>query len=118
MQAGELRDRVGFYARIEASNGAGATQGEFEAEPQITCAAKIKSRLGGEVVVAGRLQGQNTVNITVRSSIKTRTVGTDWMVKDERTEVEYAIRSIVDPYQDTPQRGQYLELLCQSGAAA
>lgn len=117
MRAADLRDRVGFYQRAMISDGYGNSVGDFPDDPEFTCAANIKPRLGGESVLAARLQGTHLANITVRSSYQTRQVKTDWMLKNERTGEIYNIRSIIDPEQATSKRGMFLELLCEEGVA-
>lgn len=117
-RAGELRERVGFYRRLAADDGMGNVSGEFAATPEFPpVAAKIVPRLGGESVLAGRLQGTNFVNITVRASSDTRAVDTAWLARDERAGLDYNIRSIVDPHQGTGDRGRFLEMLCEQGVA-
>jgi SPP1 family predicted phage head-tail adaptor len=117
MQAGDLRDRVGFYQRAATSDGYGNSEGEFPDAPEFTVAANIKPRLGGESVLASRLQGTHLANITVRVSAQTRQVTEAWRVKNERTGEVYNIRSIIDPEQATHRQGRVLEMLCEKGVA-
>lgn len=117
MTVADLRYRVGFYARETVSDGYGNSQGGFAADPVFITAANIKPRLGGEQVLAGRLTGQNLVNITVRQSTDTSAVAVDWRAKDERSGQLYNIRSIIDPDQDKPQHGRFWEMLCEKGVA-
>lgn len=120
MQAGDLRSKVGFYKRPDASDSSpdyGNTEGEFPDTPEFECAANIKPKLGGESVLAGRLTGTNLVNITVRRSSSTAQVDTDWRVKDERSGTIYNIRSIIDPQEGTNQHGRFFEMLCEKGVA-
>ncbi len=109
---GELQHRITFDKRVDVSDEYGNTQAGWE--PQFTRWAKVKPKLGGETVVAVRLQSQNTVNITVRASSKTRLIREDWRARDQSEGIEYAIKSIIDP----DDGGAWLELLCQTGAAA
>lgn len=124
LQAGDLRSKVGFYKRGEIGADSppapdyGTTETDFPAEPEFTCAANIRPRLGGEQVLASRLTGTNLVNITVRQSTSTGLVDTAWRAKDERLGVVYNIRSIIDPDQNTPQHGRFWEMLCEEGVAA
>lgn len=117
MQAGDLQDLVGFYERVIASDGYGNNQGDFPGTPEFTMAANIKPRLGGESVLAGRLAGSNLVNITVEQCDQTNDVTPDWRAKDERKGVIYNIRSIIDPDEETAQRGRFWEMLCEKGVA-
>ncbi len=123
IQAGDLRSKVGFYQR--GTRGAdspavddGNYETEFPDEPEFTCSANIKPRLGGEQVLASRLEGTNLVNITVRKSSDTVQVGTAWRAKDERSGSIYNIRSVIDPYENTSDHGKFLEMLCEKGVAA
>lgn len=118
MQAGDLRARVGFYVRPLQSDGYGNTEAsEFPADPEFAVAANVKPKLGGENVLAGRLTGTNLVNITVRQSIQTALVTTEWRCKDERTGVIYNIRSKIDPYEGDADHGKWWEMLCEKGVA-
>lgn len=114
--AGELRHRVAFDKREDVNPDApldlGNTQSEFV--EQFVVAAKIGAKLGGEAVTAARLSSQQPVNITVRQSAKTKLITTDWRARNARTGEEYAIRSIIDPYD----RRQYFEILTQTGVPA
>jgi len=113
--AGSLRHRISFYKRGPATGpDYGNTEGPWPDEPEFTVWAQVKPKLGGETVIAARLQAQNTVNITVRQSNQTRLIREDWRARDLPEGVEYAIKSIVDP----DDGGAWLELLCQTNAAA
>src|SRR4051794_23518053 len=98
MQAGDLRDRVGFYRPVVSDDGAGNLTSSFADVPALQMAANITPKLGGESVLAGRLTGKNLVNITVRKSALSLAVTADWRARDERSTVVYNIRSIIDPY--------------------
>lgn len=111
-RAGSLRHRITFDKRVEVSDAYGNTQAGWA--EQFSVRAQVKAKLGGEAVTAARLQSQNTVNITVRASSKTRLIREDWRARDQAEGVEYAIKSIVDP----DDGGAWLELLCQTGTAA
>lgn len=116
--AGELRHRLAWDRRQDVDDGFGNTQSDWA--EQFVTHAKVTPKLGGETVLAARLQSQNTVNVTVRQSSKTRQIKTDWRARDVRSDSDpkkqtvYAIRSIIDP----DDRGAWLEILCQTGAAA
>lgn len=119
-RAADLRSKVGFYKRPASGDSPdyGITEGEFSSDPEFTCAAAIKPKLGGEAVLAGRLTGTNLVNVFVRQSSSTVLVDTAWRVKDERSGVIYNIRSIIDPDDGTSDRGTWFEMLCEKGVAA
>lgn len=109
---GKLRHRITFDKRAEVDDGYGNTQAGWV--EQFTVWAEVKPKLGGETVTAARLQAQNTVNITVRASRKTQLIREDWRARDLHEGMEYAIKSIIDP----DDGGAWLEILCQTGAAA
>lgn len=117
MQAGEFRHKVGFYKRVDVDDGAGNVQGGYDSLPEFIVSAAIKPRLGGETVLASRLTGTNLVNITVRKSSSTVLIDDDWIAKNERTGETFNIRSIIDPLQDSAQRGRFIEMLCEKGVA-
>ncbi len=113
MQSGDLRERVGFYERVTTSDVFGNNEAGHAEVPSFVVSANIKPRLGGESVLAGRLQGQNLVNITVRYSSDSERITTDWLAKNERSGVVYNIRSIVNP----DQKRKFIELLAEIGVA-
>jgi head-tail adaptor len=115
--AADLRERVGFYRPVTTDDGFGNVQVGFAAVPEFSVAAAIVPKLGGEAIISGRLAGKNYDNVTVRTSSQTRDVTTAWKVREERTGVDYNIRSIIDPAQGTPDRGRFLEMLCEKGVA-
>lgn len=114
MQAGELRERIGFFRLVEADDGAGNTTSGFSDVPEFVVSAKVVPKLGGEGVQAARLTGTKYVNITVRAASITRQVDTDWRARNMRSDVIYNIRSIIDP----DQKRQWLEMLCEEGVAS
>jgi head-tail adaptor len=112
-QAGELKHRIAFDKRTAVDDGYGnKVSGPFT--EQFVVAAAMQARFGGESVMAARLTGQQPVTFTVRRSAQTRLVAPDWQVRDVRTGVVYAIRSIADP----DDASTWLEILCQSGVAS
>ncbi|WP_398473436.1 phage head closure protein [Tardiphaga sp.] len=111
-RAGSLRHKITFDKRADVDDGYGNTQAGWV--EQFTVRGEVRPKLGGETVTAARLQAQNTVTISVRQSDKTRLIREDWRARDLPEGVEYAIKSIVDP----DDGGAWLELLCQTGAAA
>lgn len=112
MSSAELREKVTFSQRAIVSDGYGNNEGEYVDE--FTVAARIRPRLGGEEVMAARLQGKNLATITVRYSSDTAQITTDWRATDARTDDKWNIRSVVNP----DERKMFLELLCEKGVAA
>ena len=120
--AGQLRERVEFELRATIDDGygnpvSGDWVGAFldDSSPQVNkkFAARIKPARGGESIQAARLAGHQPVLITVRSTINTRTVKTEWRVRDVHKDVIYNIRSIVNP----DEKNFYLDMECDAGVA-
>lgn len=113
--AGDLRHRLGFFRRPVFSDGHGNNEGEFPDTPEFECAGEVRSRFGGETVLAARLQGQEIATITVRRSTATLAVTSAWRIRDARSGTIWEIKSgPVDPDDGR----QWLEFMCQSGVAA
>jgi SPP1 family predicted phage head-tail adaptor len=109
---GSMRHRITFDCLGAVDDGYGNTQSGWV--EKFTVWAEVKPKLGGETLLAARLQSQNMVTITVRQSPNTSLVQTDWRARDVREGKEYAIKSIIDP----DDGGAWLEMLCQIGVAA
>lgn len=109
--AGDLFHRVAFDKREEIDRGDGVFVGQWV--EQFQARAGFTHLRGGESVMAGRLQGQHTQVIFVRSSLQTKEVTADWRVRDVRTGIEFNVRDITR----TTDR-QWLDFLCQSGVAS
>jgi SPP1 family predicted phage head-tail adaptor len=111
MSSGELRERVEFQARGQADDGYGNTEAEFTVRFEV--AAAIEPRLGGEQVMAARLEGRQPMTIRIRYSRQSAEITTDWRARDVRADVLYNIRAISNP----DQKKRYLDLLCEAGVA-
>ena len=70
--AGELRERVTFQAR--GLDGNGAALGDYA--DGVTRWARVRARFAGESVIQARLQGQQPVEVAVRSDSDTRAIDT------------------------------------------
>jgi head-tail adaptor len=121
--SGDLHYRVGFYTRdAPAAPGSppppdyGSAPG-YPTTPTFVVWANIEPRLGGEAILADRLTGKNFVNITVRQSVQTNAIDSDWICKDENTGELYNIRSVIDPQKGNRKHGLWLEMLCEKGVA-
>lgn len=123
MAAGRLKHRVAFDQRGVASDGIGGVEADWS--QQFVVAAGFTPRFGGEQVMAARLTGVQPVTVTIRSTARTRAIGTDWRLRDVTgcdadavadgdvaLGVPYNIRSVADP----SDRRHYLDLLCDNGA--
>jgi SPP1 family predicted phage head-tail adaptor len=108
--AGFLRERVAFDKKTTVDDGAGGKATTWV--EQFQRRAGFTHLRGGETVLAARLEGTHTIVIRVRSSTETRTIATDWRVRDIRTGTAYNIRDIT-PTDDRA----FLDILAQSGVA-
>lgn len=115
MHAGDLRSRVTFAQRAATSDGYGNALGDWA--DQFTVAARIQPRLGGEAVLAARLQGTQPVTIRVRQSSQTREIDATWRAIDARKGTVFNIRSVVDPYEHTAEHGRWIDILAEAGVA-
>lgn len=79
--AQQLRERVTFQKRAYD----GTMSGSSDWTDQFTLAARLKPRLSGsEEIVAGRMTGQQTYVLTVRSDRRSRSVDPSWRIFDAR----------------------------------
>jgi len=123
MPAGNLRYRVGFYARGGSLPAGSPPPPDYGSAPgypgtaTFVTRANIEPRLGGEAVIAARLTGKNFVNITVRQSTDTDAVDTDWICKNEDSGEVFNIRSVIDPHGGGSRHGFWWEMLCEKGVA-
>jgi head-tail adaptor len=79
--------------------------------------AQIAPKLGGEDVMAARLQGVQPVVIRVRSSVDTRKITTQWRVTDTNSGIQYNVRAVADPFMGMAERGRWIEVLAEAGVA-
>lgn len=112
--AGSLRDRLQFESQKRVADGAGNFRSD-EWEVQFVEKAEVKARVGGEAVIAERLQGRQPIEITVRYAFNTTRIETDWRAVDCRTGTVYQIKS---PPVDRERRRQWLTMAAESGIAA
>lgn len=108
--AGYLDQLVAFDVRELIDDGAGNTVGQWV--EQFKEPAGYLHLKSGEAVIASRLQGKHLQVITVRSNTLSRTVTTDWRVRDVRSGRTFNIRDI------TPTADRLkLEMLVENGTA-
>ena len=111
MRAGELRERFAFYRRkplTEPGDGYGTTEGEWLLV--FRCRARTIPLRRGETVQAARLSGVQPMILTVRSTMWTRDVATDWRAEDVLTGKTYNIRTVEpDP------KGASIDMLIEAG---
>jgi head-tail adaptor len=110
--AGDLIYQLQFSQRIEEDDGFGNTIAGWHIEFEARCA--VTPAKGSETVVAARLEGHTTINITIRNSANARRITADWQAKDVRRGIVYQIKSPPFPTDDRA----YLRMMAMSGVAA
>ena len=111
LSAGELKERVAFDQRERASDGAGNYRSDFV--ERFTRRAAFDYAGGSEAVVGERLQGRAILKVRLRSDALTRTIQTEWQMRDVRRGTTYAIRSV-----DAVTDPQCVYLVVSSGVAS
>lgn len=113
---GQMTNKLAFEQRGEinpdAPHDEGNTVGGWIERCQT--AAELVILRGGEKVMAGRLQGTQSVILRVRATSKTRAIGTGWRARDLKTGAVYNIRDITPD----PVSRASIDLLCESGVAS
>jgi SPP1 family predicted phage head-tail adaptor len=112
--ASELRNRVYFDKRVtQPADQYGNAESNFV--EQFSRMAKVRPRLGGETVVASRLEGRQPVDITVRRDSETTLISSAWRARHGGNGTVYNVRSVVDPYENTADHGKWVEILAEAG---
>ena len=111
-----LRERVLCQSKEPATDEFGVpVPGGGQFKTRFSVRAGLKPRNGGEVVLAGRLEGVQPYILTVRQDQYTRQITTSWRLVDANDPKRiFAIRSLADP----DNKRQWLELLVSTGDAA
>jgi len=107
--AGALNHRVDFQKPVTGDDGHGGVVVSWATQFSVAC--RLVPKLGGEDVMAQRMQGKQPYILTVRSSSETRQIGTSWRARNARTGTLYAIKSVAN----VDERGAYLDLLVVDG---
>lgn len=105
-----LYELVAFEANLATDDGGGGVVGAFG--EQFRTRASYTRLRGGEGVLAARLEGRQPTVIRVRRFSRTRSVTTDWRIRDVRTDEIFNIRTIVE----TDDR-LWLDMTAESGVA-
>ncbi|MBP2550182.1 head-tail adaptor [Neorhizobium galegae] len=98
IDAGSLKERVALDKRARVSDGAGNYRSDFVEQFQRRAAFIYAG--GSEAVVAERLQGRAILKVRLRKDVLSKTIGTDWQLRDVRRGTVYAIREadvVTDP---------------------
>jgi SPP1 family predicted phage head-tail adaptor len=110
MSAGPLRNRVVFEKQSAASDGAGGMTTAWA--DQFIRWAEYAHLKNGEAVMASRLQGKHSQVVKVRADSSTRTVSTDWRLRDKASGRVFNIRDT-----SLSKDRAFIEMLCESGVA-
>lgn len=105
--AGSLRDNVEFLKLVSVPDGGGGSTNSWVAQFQARAAIKVLK--AGENVLAGRLQGTQTLVATVRYQAAVAAVDGTWRLRNVHTDSEYNIRAVTP---DT--RHQWVDVLCET----
>jgi head-tail adaptor len=109
--AGQLTELVAFDKREEVDDGYGNTVSGPWVE-QFRHPAKFIRLRASETVMAGRLQSRASVVVQLRACADTKSIGTDWQMRDVRRGDTYNIREV---HPDTSRA--LIELLTESNVA-
>ncbi len=109
--AGRLRETVAWEVRPLQSDGFGNRHGAFV--ESFRCAAGFEVKSGDDAVLAGKLEGRQTILVRVRAYPDTRSLDSDWRMRDVRTDITYAV---VAPPAETPDR-QFIDVEVERGVA-
>jgi len=90
--AGPLRELVAFDKRVPADDGYGNTVAAWA--EQFQAAAAFVFVRGSETVMAGRLEGRQSLIVRIRQSATAREVTPEWQARDVRRGTLFNIRSI------------------------
>lgn len=111
--AGELRDRIRAQVRASSPNVGGVVRREWR-DTTLARRARIVGRIGGETALAGRLDGSQPVEVTVRSDAGTRALTADHRfvgLAGPHAGGVWAIRSVTV----IGARGEWLLFTCVAG---
>lgn len=92
IDAGSLKERVALDKRQRTDDGAGNYRADFVEQFQRRAAFIYAG--GSEAVVAERLQGRAILKVRLRKDAQSKTIGTDWQLRDVRRGTVYAIREV------------------------
>lgn len=111
---GQLYEKTAWDKREVANPDSPADYGNTESDfvEQFTRRAGFVYLRGTETVIAARLEGRQPIVVRVRKDSQTATIATDWRMRDTRSSVEYAVKSIAE----TPDR-KWLDVIVEAGVA-
>ena len=93
--AGDLKRVINLQMRGDDDDGFGnVLPGIGPWETKFTAPARVHILRGGEAVMNGRLQGQQTVAITIRWQSEVDTMNAAWRAVDTRSGTQYNIQTV------------------------
>ena len=110
--AGDLREVIDMQQREWADDGYGNGGYTGPFATVFSAAARIQILRGTETVMGARLQGKQTIALTMRWQPAFATVDTTWRAVNGRTGAEYNIRSI-----EPDERKSFVNVLSETGVA-
>lgn len=108
MPAGNLDNRIAFESRVTLTDEYGNVQEEWS--EQIVVWARKQYLVGGETVMASRLDGRQPAALTVRRSPDTAQITVGWRARDVDTGELFNIRSI-----NVTEDRAWVNVLCEKG---
>ncbi|ABE62541.1 conserved hypothetical protein [Nitrobacter hamburgensis X14] len=105
--SGNLREKIELLKQVSVPDGAGGSTIDWVV--QVTARAAIKVLKASETVMAGRLQGTQTLVATLRYQAALASVDGTWRLRNVHTDSEYNIRAVTP---DT--RQQWCDVLCET----
>lgn len=109
--AGDLREEISLQKSEQVTDPYGNPIGSDWVD-QFTAPARIRYLKGGETVIASRLQGTQTLVITLRWQPAVADITTAWRAVNGRDGTIYNIRAV------TPdERRAWIDILAESGVA-
>lgn len=110
--AGDLTERVQFFAPASGSDGYGNETTGWADDPSYECSAQFIYSSGGETVLAARLEGRSIFKVKIRQCGSARLVTQSWLLKDKRRGTLFNIREA-----DAVSDRAWVYLLVESGVA-
>ncbi|UPT93023.1 phage head closure protein [Bradyrhizobium barranii subsp. apii] len=108
--AGDLRSEIKLERQVLTPDGAGGSTVEWV--EVVTTPARIKYLKGGETVMAGRLQGNQTVVVTLRNQPGLGDADTTWRLTSTRSNRVYDIKAFT-----LSEDGAWLDILADTGVS-
>tara|TARA_R110002012_G_scaffold101777_4_gene241148 strand:- start:1839 stop:2180 length:342 start_codon:yes stop_codon:yes gene_type:complete len=106
---GKLDRRIAFYSPISSSGGYGGTEYGWNLEFEVW--TNVRYLKGGESVMAGRLEGKRPVVLTLRKSIDSVSISSNWKCNFDH--MDFNIREAPKQSDDR----LYVEFMVEGGVA-